>query len=364
MMSTITRSSSVRPISRSSSKYTASVSYSGSLPIEAVEEGRVRAPGAIRDGVQRARGPHQLEDLLADAMHVDGERNAAEADERNAKFLLPQDPEPLPSLHRARRVDPYRLVAFGLQRLENLLARAAGRASPPSRRAWRPWPARRGTAADARPRECWRRGWPSRVAICPSTPGRSGMVRRKETMRCSRSSSRTITEARMRGSMLPPHRISPTLRPRNRSGLASMAREPGRAGAFRHGLLQGEIGVDRPLEMRLVDQHDLGDELAHDRQRERAHVLDRDAFRQRRAAERAVLPAERVPERGIKRRLRPDDLDRGLTARAPQWRCRRSARRRRSGSPACRGRGRLPAFPARWCPGPRSPGDRRRDARR
>ena len=32
MMSTITRSSSVRPISRSSSKYTASVSYSGSLP--------------------------------------------------------------------------------------------------------------------------------------------------------------------------------------------------------------------------------------------------------------------------------------------------------------------------------------------
>ena len=87
--------------------------------------------------------------------------------------------------------------------------------------------------------------------------------------------------------------------------------EPGRAGAFRHRLLQGEIGVDRPLEMRLVDQHDLGDELAHDRQRQHADVLDRDAFRQRRAAEGPVLPAERVPERGIKRRLHPDDLDRG-----------------------------------------------------
>jgi hypothetical protein len=57
-------------------------------------------------------------------------------------------------------------------------------------------------------------------------PGRSGMARRKETIRSSRSSSRTMTEARMRGSMLPPHRIGPTLRPRKRSGRASMAASP------------------------------------------------------------------------------------------------------------------------------------------
>ena len=62
--------------------------------------------------------------------------------------------------------------------------------------------------------------------------------------------------------------------------------KPGGAGAFRHGLLQREIGVDRALEMRLVDQHDLGDEFAHDRQRQRADILDRDAFRQRRPADR------------------------------------------------------------------------------
>ena len=46
--------------------------------------------------VQRARRAHQLQNLLADAVHVDGERNAAEADERNAKFLLAQDPALIP----------------------------------------------------------------------------------------------------------------------------------------------------------------------------------------------------------------------------------------------------------------------------
>ena len=45
-------------------------------------------------------------------------------------------------------------------------------------------------------------------------------------MRSSRSNSRTMTEARMRGSILPPHRIKPTLRPAKRSGSASMAARP------------------------------------------------------------------------------------------------------------------------------------------
>ena len=58
--------------------------------------------------------------------------------------------------------------------------------------------------------------------------------------------------------------------------------EAGGARAFRHGLLQGEIGVDRALELRLVDQHDVGDQFAHDRQRQLADILDRDAFGQRR----------------------------------------------------------------------------------
>ena len=62
------------------------------VAIACVEESsRSRAAGTIRDGVQRARGAHQLEDLLADAVHVDGERDAAEADQRNAKLLLAQD---------------------------------------------------------------------------------------------------------------------------------------------------------------------------------------------------------------------------------------------------------------------------------
>ena len=167
-----------------------------------------------------ARGAHQLEDLLADAVHVDGERNAAEAPAR-CEAPSPARSAPLPSLRRAGHVDPHRLVALGLQRLEISSACARSRVSP-SRRAWRPWPARRERAGDARPRECWRRAGRA-VAICPSTPGRSGMVRRKETMRCSRSSSRTITEARIRGSMLPPHRISPTLRPRTCPARASIA---------------------------------------------------------------------------------------------------------------------------------------------
>jgi hypothetical protein len=62
--------------------------------IDSIEEGCFCPPRAVRDRVQRARGAHQLENLLADAVHIDGERKAAEADERYAKFLLAQDLEP------------------------------------------------------------------------------------------------------------------------------------------------------------------------------------------------------------------------------------------------------------------------------
>ena len=52
----------------------------------------------------------------------------------------------------------------------------------------------------------------------PSKPGRSREVMRNEAMRSSRSSSRTMTEARSRASMLPPHSTRPTRRPSKRSG--------------------------------------------------------------------------------------------------------------------------------------------------
>ena len=49
-----------------------------------IEEARVGALTAVGDRMQCARRAHEFQDFLADAMHVDGERNAAEADERNA----------------------------------------------------------------------------------------------------------------------------------------------------------------------------------------------------------------------------------------------------------------------------------------
>ncbi len=94
----------------------------------------------------------------------------------------------------------------------------------------------------------------------------------------------------MRGSMLPPHRISPTLRPTKRSGLTSMAASPAAPAPSAIVFCSVRIGVDRALQMRLVDQHDLGDQFAHDRQRQRADVLHRDALGQRRAAERRCAP--------------------------------------------------------------------------
>src|SRR5262249_41585045 len=135
---------------------------------------------------------------------------------------------------------------------------------------------------------------PSSDAIGPSTPGRSAMVRRNETMRPSRSSSRTMMLAIMRGSILPPHRISPILRPRNPSG---RARKGGGARAPpppRNRLLQGEVGVHGALQMRFADQDDVAHERAHRRQREFADILDRNAFRKRRSADRIVRSADGI----------------------------------------------------------------------
>ena len=66
------------------------------VAVDVIEERGAGAASPVGDRVQRARGADQLEDFLADAMHVDGERNAAEADQRNAKFFLAQSSTPQP----------------------------------------------------------------------------------------------------------------------------------------------------------------------------------------------------------------------------------------------------------------------------
>src|SRR5437879_5973993 len=43
--------------------------------------------GRLGDGVEGPRCPRQLEDLLGNPMHVDGERDAAVADQREAELL-------------------------------------------------------------------------------------------------------------------------------------------------------------------------------------------------------------------------------------------------------------------------------------
>ena len=85
--------------------------------------------------------------------------------------------------------------------------------------------------------------------------------------------------------------------------------QPGRARAFRHGLLQRQVGVDRAFELRLVDQDDVRHQFADDRQRQFADILDRDAFRQSRPADRAIAALERVPHRRIKQGFRAEDFD-------------------------------------------------------
>ena len=79
----------------------------GPVSLRGIEEGGLRAARAVGDCVQGAGSTHELEDLLADAVHVDGERNAAEANQRNAEFLLAH--EASPNLSRASKLDLPRL---------------------------------------------------------------------------------------------------------------------------------------------------------------------------------------------------------------------------------------------------------------
>jgi hypothetical protein len=49
-----------------------------------IEKVCLRATRTVGNAMQRAGRAHKLQDLVADPMHVDGERDAAKADERNA----------------------------------------------------------------------------------------------------------------------------------------------------------------------------------------------------------------------------------------------------------------------------------------
>ena len=64
--------------------------------------------------------------------------------------------------------------------------------------------------------------------------------------------------------------------------------EAGGTRTFRHRFLQGEEGVHRAFDLRLVDQDDVADQIAHNRQSELADILHRDAFGERSAAARPV----------------------------------------------------------------------------
>ncbi len=68
----------------------------GIVAIPTVEVRSACAYSTVRNGMQRARCAHQFQDFLGDAVHVDGKRNAAEADQRDAKFLFAQDPALIP----------------------------------------------------------------------------------------------------------------------------------------------------------------------------------------------------------------------------------------------------------------------------
>ncbi len=87
-----------------------------------------------------------------------------------------------------------------------------------------------------------------------------------------------ITEASRRVSILPPDRISPTLRPRKRSGCASTAARLCGAGAFGHGFLDVQQQRRAVLEIVLAHQQDILHQRAHDLARQHARGLDGDAL--------------------------------------------------------------------------------------
>ena len=81
------------------------------------------------------------------------------------------------------------------------------------------------------------------------------------------------------------------------------------AGPLGEAALQGCIGVDGALDERFLDQDDVRDEIADDRQGQPPDRLHGDALRERRPADRSILAANGVVEGRKERGLDADDLD-------------------------------------------------------
>src|SRR5262249_9329587 len=262
--------------------------------LAAIEERRFRAPGAIRNCMQRARGTHQFEDLFGHAMHVDGERNAAEANKRYAKFLFAQDLVPtgpairaraeimqreraglkhvLPSFHHSRSIDPYRLETIALERLENLLAvRATARFHcDVELGAFRRHVEEQAAVLDcenvgAEPAQP-RGDLPEHAGLVGNgQPKGDDAIFALEFAHHDRRQDPRVDVAAAQD--------QPDLAAAERLRLGQHCGEAGGARTFRHRLLQGQIRIHRPLEMGLIYKYDFRHKLAYDLHRYHPNLL-------------------------------------------------------------------------------------------
>src|SRR5262249_45521388 len=86
-------------------------------------------------------------------------------------------------------------------------------------------------------------------------------------------------------------------------------REAGGTRPFCHGFLKRQVGIDLAVELRLINQNDVGDQFAYDRQSELANIFHRNALGERRSAERPIFSTKRVPDRRIEHCFGANDFD-------------------------------------------------------
>ena len=139
--------------------------------------------------------------------------------------------------------------------------------------------------------------------------------------------------------MLPPRQHDADLAAGEQLAVGEHGGEAGGARAFDHGLFDLQQQRHRALKLRLVDQHEIVEQAGKDLRGELARLLDRDALGQRVAADTAgSSPLSTLYIDGYSSASTPISPMSGLM-RAGDWcPCRRPARRRRPGSPACRAR--------------------------
>ena len=184
------------------------------------------------------------------------------------------------------------------------------------------------------PRACVKARWwctSSMLAFCSAThavtfasePGRSRTSTRTRARRPARTMPRSMISASISGSMLPPHRTRPTLRPRKRSGCAQDGREARRARALHHRLLDLEQHHDRLLDVALVHEQHVGHRARDDLPRDPARLLHRDALGDGGGAEHRRRAAQRVVHRREAHRSARRSPRSRASGPSPPWRCRR-----------------------------------------